>query len=121
MFEPCCAFPFAFSKGFHVTFLRSTSGTSIDEIIMAESARDVGSNRIMVFLRVKPRRSWYDEETTDLMDIQPDNKTLVIEGGKSYEFDWIWHGPTEHSADVFNRVARPVIDDVFTGVGFGVR
>ena len=84
---------------------------------MTEEKKAEEPNRILVFLRIRPRncRDGYDDGAEDLMNIQPDMKSLTIEPDKNYNFDYIWEGPKVEQEDVFNHVGKPVIDNVFKG------
>eukprot|EP00760_Papus_ankaliazontas_P007086 PhM_4_TR13280/c0_g1_i1/m.36338/K10396/KIF5; kinesin family member 5 len=78
-----------------------------------------GPNRITVFLRIRPSKKGEitDENGGYLMDIQPDNKTVIVKegGGKPYTFDYVFDGPNVDQEDIFKRVAVPVIENVFKG------
>ncbi|ORC91000.1 kinesin [Trypanosoma theileri] len=81
-----------------------------------EGNKDEGPNRIMVFLRVRPaKKGEIDPEngTHFLLDIQPDNKTCLLEG-KTYSYDYIFNGEVDQG-DIYYRVAQPVVTNVFKG------
>ncbi|KEG13042.1 kinesin [Trypanosoma grayi] len=81
-----------------------------------EENKGDGPNRIMVFLRIRPARK--DEidpasGTHYLLDIQPDNKTCILEA-KTYSYDYVFNGDVDQG-DIYVRVAEPVINNVFKG------
>eukprot|EP00759_Apiculatamorpha_spiralis_P035778 PhF_6_TR36324/c0_g1_i2/m.53160/K10396/KIF5; kinesin family member 5 len=86
---------------------------------MSEEKKEEGPNRIMVFLRIRPAKKGEisDETGGYLMDIQPDNKTLIVKegGNKPYNFDGIYDGPNVDQGKVFQDIAVPVIENVFKG------
>lgn len=83
-----------------------------------EKKTDDGPNRIMVYLRIRPAKKGEinpAEGSTYLMDVQPDQKTCALEGGKQYTFDWIFNGDNVKQEDIYSKVMINVIDNVFKG------
>ena len=76
-------------------------------------------NRILVYLRIRPPKkaeiSAADGQTY-FFDVGSNHKTTTLVGvGKTYEFDWVFEGADVLQQDIYNRVALPVVDNVFKG------
>ncbi|KAH9580030.1 Kinesin motor domain [Trypanosoma melophagium] len=81
-----------------------------------EENKDEGPNRIMVFLRVRPAKKGDIDPTNGthyLLEIQPDNKTCLLEG-KTCNQDYIFNGEVDQG-DIYHRVAQPVVTNFFKG------
>jgi GTPase SAR1 family protein len=77
-----------------------------------------GPNRIMVYLRIRSAKKDEinpAEGNNYLMDLQPDQKTVLLEGGKTYNFDHVYNGGDAHNHDIYKKVGRPVIENIFKG------
>lgn len=76
-------------------------------------------NRIMCFLRIRPAKKGEIDPANGsnyLCEVQPDDKTVILsEGGKQYTYDWVYDGDKVSQEDIFMRVGKPVIDNVFKG------
>jgi GTPase SAR1 family protein len=75
-------------------------------------------NRIRVYLRIRPAKKNEINEAEGqsyLMNLQPDNKTVLLEGGKNYNFDYVFDGPNVKQEDMFQMIAVPVVNNVFKG------
>lgn len=94
---------------------------------MSDEKKAADPNRILVYLRIRPPKKGDPakaippeinpaEGTHHLMEVQPDNKTIVLsEGGKTYQYDWVYDGDNVTQEDIYQRVTGPVIDNVFKG------
>ena len=75
-------------------------------------------NRIMVYLRIRTAKKDEikpEEGHTQLMELQPDQKTVLLDGGKTYNFDHVFDGPAAHNHEIYRLVGRPVIENIFRG------
>uniref|UniRef100_A0A7S1PN90 Kinesin motor domain-containing protein n=1 Tax=Neobodo designis TaxID=312471 RepID=A0A7S1PN90_NEODS len=87
---------------------------------MGDNKEGGDPNRIMVFLRIRTAKKDEIKESEGqsyLMQVQEDQKTVVLvsEGNKQFNFDHVYDGPSAHNHEIYLKVGRPVIENIFQG------